>query len=91
MTASYDNASQSVFQDIAGSFGPAVIAISVARTSNLVRLSWSANVLDVRLEQSPAMVPGDWAGVTNAVVLEGGQWNVEVQPADGQRFYRLRP
>ncbi len=88
-SGSYFNASQGIFQDLAGTFGPPVL--SIAQTSDFVRLAWPVNLNDVRLEESPTLEPGDWNRVTNAVVLEAGRWSVEIQATAGQRFYRLSP
>jgi hypothetical protein len=61
---------------------------SVAPTT--LRFSWSTNYAGYVLESAAMPTPVVWDAVTNVPVAVGGEFRVEIEAADTQRFFRLK-
>ena len=69
----------------------AVPQLRVARTApNAVLLAWPTNTVTFVLQENSNPTPMNWVDVTNAIGLIGGECQVTVSPAPGQKFYRLK-
>lgn len=55
---------------------------------NGVRLQWPGEYVAATVEA--AVMPGEWANLTNAPTLIHGFCTVDLPLAGGQRFFRLR-
>jgi hypothetical protein len=64
------------------------LKIQLSRTNTTV-LSWSAAVPGFGLQQNSVLSPANWASATNSVTRVGGENQVIVPLATGNRFYRL--
>jgi hypothetical protein len=53
-------------------------------------LSWPAGATNFVLETAERLAPGNWATVTNGIVLEAGTCAFSLPTEGGARFYRLR-
>ncbi|NOS70500.1 MAG: fibronectin type III domain-containing protein [Verrucomicrobia bacterium] len=87
-SGSYYNASQGIFQDLAGSFGPPVLNISSVNGG--VTLTWPANSPGYHLEATAAFSPANWSSVTNAVQTSDGLNTAVVNFSGSNQFFRLR-
>ena len=87
-SGSYYNASQGIFQDLAGRFGPPVLNIS--RVGGGVGLSWPANTLGYHLEATASLTPTNWVAVSNAVQTSNGLNTVMMGLTNSNQFFRLR-
>lgn len=87
-SGSYYNASQGIFQDLAGNFGPPELKIS--SVSGGVGLSWATNSPGYHLEATDSLLSVNWLGVTNPVQTINGLNTVVVDPSRSNQFFRLR-
>jgi hypothetical protein len=87
-SGSYYNASQGIFQDLAGTFGPPVL--SIGPVGNGVGLTWPANSVGYHLEATASLWVSNWLSVTNAVQTSNGRNIVVVGPTSSNQFFRLR-
>jgi len=87
-SGSYYNASQGIFQDLAGSFGPP--ALNINRLGGVAELSWPANSLGYHLETTDSISALNWLGVTNSVQTSNGFNTVVVNLSGSNQFFRLR-
>jgi len=58
--------------------------------TNTVLLSWPAGSAGFNLQQNPLLGSPDWAAVTNAPVVLGGENQVTLGVAGGNHFFRLK-
>lgn len=63
--------------------------LQIAPIGTNVLLSWPVTTKQFALQQSPDVTGTNWTTVTNAVVLQGQQYQVELPVSPGQAFYRL--
>jgi hypothetical protein len=88
-SGSYYNASQGIFQDLAGTYVPPVLSLSA--TAGGVGLSWPADRLGYHLEAAASLSPAsNWLSVTNSVQTSNGLNIVLVNFSGSNRFFRLR-
>jgi hypothetical protein len=64
------------------------LAIAAAPQSK-VRLSWPTSAAGYHLESTPALVPANWAAVTNEPIVNAGKFAV-TNSVGTYRFYRLQ-
>ena len=87
-SGSYTNASQGIFQDLAGTFGPPVLTIGSGGSG--LALAWPANSLGYHLESAASLSPTNWLSVTNAVQTSNGLNTVVLSLSGSNQFFRLR-
>lgn len=87
-SGSYYNASQGIFQDLAGTFGPP--ALDISRETNGIKISWPAqpSSLGFRLESASNPL-WQWQSVTNAVAITNEFFSVTVASTGTDRLFRL--
>jgi hypothetical protein len=69
--------------------GAPLLALHLTPT-NTVLLSWSTGFPGFNLQQNPLLGSPDWAAVTNAPVVLGGENHVTLGISGGDRFFRLK-
>ncbi|MGI8965130.1 MAG: hypothetical protein ACR2H1_03465, partial [Limisphaerales bacterium] len=66
-------------------------ALNISRSNNFMIVSWPASALNFQLQENTAdIATGDWRNVLATPTDNGTTKTVIVNPAAGNRFYRLR-
>jgi hypothetical protein len=65
-------------------------SLRITRAGNAVVIAWPTNALGYVLESSDALVPGNWASVTNPAGVVGSENTLTNSVANTNKFYRLR-
>lgn len=70
---------------------PTTVELNATRTAaGNVRLTWPATATGYQLQTRTSLDPGPvWSAVTETPQSIGGEWVLELTPADPTRFYRL--
>lgn len=68
--------------------GAPLLSIQLTATNTAV-VSWPADAAGFFLQQNFLLGSTNWVNATNAVSQVGGQYQIVVSPAAGNRFYRL--
>ena len=87
-SGSYFNASQGVFQDLIGTFGPP--RLDVEREEASVRLTWPLPMMGYHLEASSSMEPDSWTNLYCSVQVSNDLSIVTKNATNDSLFFRLR-
>ncbi len=68
---------------------PVIPVLTVARSGTNVVVSWPASCTTYTLKGTAATVPATWSTVPEAVVLNGGNFEVTIPATGAARYYRL--
>jgi hypothetical protein len=68
--------------------GAPLLSVSVT-TTNTVLVSWPYPSTGFGLQQNSTLGTTNWVGATGSITQVGQQWQLSIQPAIGNRFYRL--
>jgi hypothetical protein len=90
-SGSYFNPSQGIFQDAAGSFGPASLAIAPAG-NGVVVVSWPSRLLGYHLEAATSLSAKDWSALNVPLTTNSSRIaaSIPVPAGSTYRYFRLR-
>jgi hypothetical protein len=69
---------------------PVLPSPAIVFTNSQVLVSWLPTVTNMALVAADALPAPRWTAVTNAPVLQNGRPTVQINPAAGQQFFRLK-